>query len=101
MSFVGLVDEVHALIQHQTRLYLVNYQTLSFDFFYQVGLVHFANFGMIALQEAINVEHMISIGMNQHHHLQGPSDHIIDDLVQVLSFTFFFKYTLAQGYASC
>lgn len=100
MSFVGLVDEAHALIQHQTRLYLVDYQRLryldlsllfahdlsatSLDFFYQIGLAHFANFGTIALEEAMDMKDLLRIGLEQESALHAsPQAQSVEDLCEV------------------
>lgn len=34
-TYVGMADETHALLQHGTRLYLLNIANLSRDMFYQ------------------------------------------------------------------
>lgn len=34
-TYVGMADETHALLQHGTRLYLLNVSNLSRDMFYQ------------------------------------------------------------------
>ena len=34
-TYVGMADETHALLQHGTRLYLLNVASLSRDMFYQ------------------------------------------------------------------
>ncbi|EXX72706.1 mismatch repair ATPase MLH1 [Rhizophagus irregularis DAOM 197198w] len=50
-TFVGCVDDslTLALVQHQTKLYMVNYNVLSEELFYQLALYGFHNFGFIHL----------------------------------------------------
>ena len=47
--FVGCVDRSQALIQHSTKLYLVNTTNLTKELFYQVIIFNFGNFGYMRL----------------------------------------------------
>ncbi|KAJ3187287.1 DNA mismatch repair protein [Gaertneriomyces sp. JEL0708] len=49
--FVGLMDSRLALIQHQTKLYMVDYLRLSQTLFYQLCLRGFQNFGYLVLSQ--------------------------------------------------
>ena len=53
-TYVGLVDEHRrmAAIQSGVKLYLVDYGLICSEFFYQIGLTDFGNFGMIKLDPA-------------------------------------------------
>uniref|UniRef100_A0A8C4NK96 DNA mismatch repair protein MLH1 n=1 Tax=Eptatretus burgeri TaxID=7764 RepID=A0A8C4NK96_EPTBU len=46
-SFVGCVDPQWALVQHQTKLYLLNTTNLSQELFYQILIYDFGNFGVL------------------------------------------------------
>jgi DNA mismatch repair protein MLH1 len=50
-TYVGLVDERRriAAIQSGVKLYLVDYGMVCHEFFYQIGLTDFGNFGLIRL----------------------------------------------------
>ncbi|XP_054877741.1 DNA mismatch repair protein Mlh1 isoform X1 [Poeciliopsis prolifica] len=48
-SFVGCVDPQWSLIQHHTKLYLLNTTTLSRELFYQILVFDFGNFGVLRL----------------------------------------------------
>ncbi|XP_066546561.1 DNA mismatch repair protein Mlh1 [Amia ocellicauda] len=48
-SFVGCVNPQWALIQHQTKLYLLNTTKLSQELFYQILIYDFGNFGVLRL----------------------------------------------------
>lgn len=50
-TFVGCVDEEFSLMQHQTKLYLVNTTKLSAELFYQLMIFDFGNFGLLRLSE--------------------------------------------------
>ncbi|KAK5781089.1 mismatch repair ATPase MLH1 PWA37_002012 [Arxiozyma heterogenica] len=51
LSYIGLVDEERriAAIQHDLKLFLVDYGSVSHELFYQIGLTDFSNFGKINL----------------------------------------------------
>ncbi|TKS85347.1 DNA mismatch repair protein [Collichthys lucidus] len=48
-SFVGCVNPQWTLIQHHTKLYLLNTTNLSQELFYQILLYDFGNFGVLRL----------------------------------------------------
>ncbi|XP_061140917.1 DNA mismatch repair protein Mlh1 isoform X3 [Syngnathus typhle] len=48
-SFVGCVNPQWTLIQHRTKLYLLNTTTLSQELFYQILIYDFGNFGVLRL----------------------------------------------------
>ena len=63
-TYVGLVDERRriAAIQSGVKLYLVDYGMLCSEFFYQVGLTDFGNFGVIKLDPAPQLVDLLRIG---------------------------------------
>ncbi|XP_062986076.1 DNA mismatch repair protein Mlh1 isoform X2 [Elgaria multicarinata webbii] len=50
-SFVGCVSPQWALVQYQTKLYLLNTTKLSQEMFYQILVYDFGNFGVLRLSE--------------------------------------------------
>ncbi|XP_061108454.1 DNA mismatch repair protein Mlh1 isoform X2 [Conger conger] len=48
-SFVGCVNPQWSLIQHQTKLYLLDITKLSQELFYQILMFDFGNFGVLRL----------------------------------------------------
>jgi len=62
-TYVGLVDERRriAAIQSGVKLYLVDYGMLCSEFFYQIGLTDFGNFGIIKLDPAPNLVDLLRI----------------------------------------
>ncbi|KAG8972735.1 DNA mismatch repair protein, partial [Tulasnella sp. 427] len=64
-TFVGVVDFKLslALIQHSTKLYLVNYGSLAEEMFYQLGVRQFGNFGRIKLEPPPPLPHLIRLAV--------------------------------------
>ncbi|CAK9779590.1 DNA mismatch repair protein MutL [Cutaneotrichosporon oleaginosum] len=62
-AFVGLVDRTMclSLIQHQTRLLLVNHAAMGDEHFYQLGLRQFGAFGRLKLEPAPKLEDLLRI----------------------------------------
>ncbi|EAU37062.1 conserved hypothetical protein [Aspergillus terreus NIH2624] len=62
-TYVGLVDERRriAAIQSGVKLYLVDYGLFCSEFFYQVGLTDFGNFGVIRLDPAPKLIDLLQI----------------------------------------
>lgn len=62
-TYVGLVDEGRRLaaIQSGVKLYLVDYGLACHEFFYQVGLTDFGNFGVIKLDPPPKVVDLLQI----------------------------------------
>lgn len=71
-TYVGLVDERRRLaaIQSGVKLYLVDYGLACNEFFYQVGLTDFGNFGIIRLDPAPKIVDLLQIAAEteQEHH---------------------------------
>ncbi|KAJ5952217.1 uncharacterized protein N7479_010630 [Penicillium vulpinum] len=62
-TYVGLVDERRRLaaIQSGVKLYLIDYGLACHEFFYQVGLTDFGNFGTIRLEPAPKLVDLLKI----------------------------------------
>ncbi|CAG8525033.1 2781_t:CDS:10 [Paraglomus occultum] len=67
-TMVGCVDDslTLALIQHKTKLYLVNYNALGEELFYQLILQEFANFGFIRLSNPAPISQLVDIALEDH-----------------------------------
>ncbi|KAK3990056.1 DNA mismatch repair protein Mlh1 [Cladorrhinum sp. PSN332] len=61
-TFVGVVDETRRLatIQGGLNLYVVDYGRLCFEYFYQLGLTDFGNFGSIRLQPPLDLRKLLT-----------------------------------------
>ncbi|KAK7757704.1 DNA mismatch repair protein Mlh1 [Diatrype stigma] len=62
-TFVGIVDDHRRLaaIQGGVRLFLIDYGRACFEFFYQVGLTDFGNFGVIKFQPPLDLRGVLRI----------------------------------------
>ena len=63
-TFVGIVDDTRriAAIQSGVKLLLVDYGMLSAEYFYQLGLTDFANFGIIKFEPSLKLHSLLTIG---------------------------------------
>ncbi|KAK6363500.1 DNA mismatch repair protein [Orbilia blumenaviensis] len=64
-TWVGVVDECQrlAMVQNGIRLYLVDYGRACYEFFYQLGLADFGNFGQIRFQEPLSMKDLMDIAV--------------------------------------
>ncbi|KAK8854901.1 hypothetical protein IAR55_003640 [Kwoniella newhampshirensis] len=62
-AFVGIVDQrlCLSLIQHSTKLYLVNHASLADEHFYQLGLRQFGAFNRLRLEPAPDLRDLLSL----------------------------------------
>lgn len=75
-TFVGIVDERRRLaaMQGGVKLYLVDYGHACFDFFYQLGLTDFGNFGTIHFNPVLDLRELLNIAAEQEKETLGASD---------------------------
>ena len=66
-TFVGIVDEQKriAAIQGGVKLFLVDYGMLCNEYFYQVGLTDFANYGSIRLDPPLPLYSLLKVAAEQ------------------------------------
>ncbi|KAI1103110.1 DNA mismatch repair protein MutL [Jackrogersella minutella] len=66
-TFVGIVDEKRRLaaIQGGVKLFLIDYGRACFEYFYQVGLTDFGNFGVIKFQPGLDLRDVLKIAAEQ------------------------------------
>jgi len=91
-TFVGLVDEEKrvAAIQGGVKLFLVDYGMLCNEYFYQVGLTDFANFGAIRFNPPLPLEDLLKIGAEQERNNAGDAadevdwDEVVESVREVL-----------------
>jgi DNA mismatch repair protein MLH1 len=64
-TFVGIVDERRRLaaIQGGVKLFLVDYGMVCNEYFYQVGLTDFGNFGFIRFNPPLDIEELLRLGV--------------------------------------
>ncbi|KAI1353721.1 histidine kinase-like ATPase [Xylaria sp. FL0043] len=80
-TFVGIVDEKRRLaaIQGGVKLFLIDYGRACFEYFYQVGLTDFGNFGVIKFQPALDLREVLNIAAEQEKIAEGESSMQADD----------------------
>ncbi|KAK4251558.1 histidine kinase-like ATPase [Corynascus novoguineensis] len=66
-TFVGVVDERRRLaaIQGGLKLYLVDYGRVCFEYFYQLGLTDFGNFGIIRFSPPLDLRGLLALAAQQ------------------------------------
>ncbi|KAI9705397.1 MAG: DNA mismatch repair protein [Candelina mexicana] len=66
-TFVGVVDEKRriAAIQEGVKLYLVDYGMICNEYFYQVGLTDFGNFGTIRFNSPLKLRELLAVAIVQ------------------------------------
>jgi DNA mismatch repair protein MLH1 len=86
--FVGIVDPTKriAAIQSGVKLFLVDYGVISAEFFYQLGLSDFGNFGSIKFKEPLNIAGLLRIGAEYERSRTPIEDQELewDEVVQVV-----------------
>ncbi|KAJ8539968.1 hypothetical protein K7X08_026357 [Anisodus acutangulus] len=64
-TYTGMADEIFALLQHNTHLYLVNVINLSKELMYQQVLRRFAHFNAIQLREPASLPELIMLALKE------------------------------------
>ncbi|KAI9340055.1 DNA mismatch repair protein Mlh1-like protein [Zopfochytrium polystomum] len=64
-TFVGLVDHRQALIQYKTKMFIVNYEEVTTELFYQLALRGFSNFGFMNLKPALSIPELVIAGIEE------------------------------------
>ncbi|KAJ3237804.1 DNA mismatch repair protein [Chytriomyces hyalinus] len=65
-TLVGAVDDQWMLMQYQTKLYIVDVEDTTREFFYQIALHGFSNFGFTELNtDGVNVQELIQLAVEE------------------------------------
>ncbi|KAF3072671.1 DNA mismatch repair protein MLH1 [Trichoderma lentiforme] len=72
-TFVGVVDEKRRLaaIQAGVKLYLIDYGHMCFEYFYQLGLTDFGNFGVINFSPPLDLRELLQLAVEKEHESVG------------------------------
>ncbi|KAH8679006.1 histidine kinase-like ATPase [Tricladium varicosporioides] len=90
-TFVGVVDERRRLaaIQGGVKLYLVDYGMISNEFFYQVGLTDFGNFGVIRPNTPLDLRQLLTIAAEHEKAISPPQspkdDFEVEEVVEAVA----------------
>lgn len=76
-TYVGLVDIQRRIvaIQSGVKLFLVDYGMISNEYFYQLGLKNFGNFGAIRFDPPLSIPDLIRIGVDAER-TENPDDEV-------------------------
>ncbi|KAJ6444560.1 DNA mismatch repair protein Mlh1 [Purpureocillium lavendulum] len=79
-TFVGVVDENRRLaaIQSGIKLYLVDYGHTCYEYFYQLGLTDFGNFGTIRFSPPLGLGEILTMAAETEKKMIGASDEDFD-----------------------
>lgn len=79
-TFVGIVDTERriAAIQGGVKLYLIDYGAVSNEYFYQLGLTDFGNFGCIKFDPPLDLRDLLQTAAKHEATVAGPSGANID-----------------------
>lgn len=88
-TFVGVVDERRRLaaMQGGVKLYLVDYGRACFEYFYQVGLTDFGNFGVVKFSPSLDLRAVLRIAAeHEKEKCSTTEDHFdVDEVVDLVS----------------
>ena len=75
-TYVGVVDFTRRIvaIQGGVKLFLVDYGMVSNEYFYQLGLTDFGNFGAIKFETPLDIKSLIAIGVKHEKALGNPEN---------------------------
>jgi DNA mismatch repair protein MLH1 len=103
-TFVGIVDEQKriAAIQGGVKLFLVDYGMLCNEYFYQVGLTDFANYGAIRFNPPLPLEDLLKVAAEQEKKNAGDEGDELDwdEVVESVREVLIGKAALLQEYFS-
>jgi DNA mismatch repair protein MLH1 len=101
-TFVGIVDEQKriAAIQGGVKLFLVDYGMLCNEYFYQVGLTDFANYGTIRFNPPLPLEDLLRVAAEQERKNSGDAADEVDwdEVVESVQEVIIGKAALLQEY---
>ncbi|KAJ8509480.1 hypothetical protein ONZ45_g8355 [Pleurotus djamor] len=88
-TFVGIVDlqRCQSLIQHSTKLYLVNHASLSEELFYQLGLRQFGDFSRMKLDPPPSLKFLLEIAVKAEdstREISMSKDDIVEKIFSIL-----------------
>ncbi|KAJ3127325.1 DNA mismatch repair protein [Nowakowskiella sp. JEL0407] len=101
-TFVGCVDNVLALIQKGTKLYMIDYRDASYELFYQLSLKSFANFGFINISTPTSIYELVKIALNQEDDKKWDNDNLMskDEIAQNVAEIFVNHKEMLEEYFS-
>ncbi|KAJ3398140.1 DNA mismatch repair protein, partial [Chytridiales sp. JEL 0842] len=100
-TFVGLIDTKQALVQYETKLFIIDFPEISSDLFYQLSLAGFSNFGFIHLSKPISITEMLALAVEElDHSIAQTLQEGVTDIVETFSDTIFSRRDMLLEYFS-
>lgn len=99
-KFVGCVEKSLALMQHGTKLYLVNVTSISREFFYQILLFAFGNFGYLHINPPASIYDLALLALNAPNSSWTPEDGPREELADLIVSNLKEKSTMLDDYFS-
>ncbi|XP_056148200.1 DNA mismatch repair protein Mlh1 [Lampris incognitus] len=100
-SFVGCINPQWTLIQHHTKLYLLNTTKLSQELFYQILIYDFGNFGVLQLTTPVPLYDLAMVALDSEEsgwtEEDGPKEGLAQYIVDFLKK----KAEMLEEYYSC
>lgn len=86
-TFVGIVDERLRLaaIQGGVKLFIVDYGMVCAEYFYQVGLTDFGNFGVIKFRVPLDLVEVLTLAAEDEKRRMQPDDQVGFDITNVVA----------------
>ena len=88
-TYIGLVDPCRRIvaIQGGVKLYLIDYGMVCNEYFYQLGLTDFGNFGRIQFDPPLDVRALITIAVERERATEKPENKSIpwDDVAELVT----------------
>ncbi|RWR92654.1 DNA mismatch repair protein MLH1 isoform X2 [Cinnamomum micranthum f. kanehirae] len=98
-TYVGMADDVFALLQHNTRLYLVNVVNLSKELMYQQVLRRFAHFNAIQLSDPAPLTELLVMALKEEASAPESSDvHLHETIAEMNAKLLMDKAGVLQDY---
>lgn len=87
--FIGSINPMKVLIQHSTKLYLCNLEVIMKEFFYQLVMYNFQNFGTITFTEPYRLYDLAMLALNHPDtgwtEDDGPKTELAERVVDILT----------------
>ncbi|XP_064486491.1 DNA mismatch repair protein Mlh1-like [Ornithodoros turicata] len=87
-TFVGVVNQKFALVQHLTNLYIINTRQISRELFYQLALKDFGNFAAMRLSEPAPIHDLVMLALDSEEsgwtEEDGPKEDLANHVVDFL-----------------
>ncbi|KAL1121982.1 hypothetical protein AAG570_003390, partial [Ranatra chinensis] len=100
LIFIGSINTLQALIQHETVLYLMNTKRLLEELFYQIMLYNFGNFGVIKFQSGLPLYDVAMLGIEDPNSHWKEEDGSKEELATLASDLLASKAAMLQDYFS-